>query len=390
VSPIAIRSVEDRNGRVVLDTEREVRLRQQRMGANIQVISPQNAYVMTSMLKKTVEQGTLAGPSLNPADNWSYKFTFKDEKGKNFRMPMAGKTGTPQNWSDAWTVGFSPYYTTAIWFGFDKPGNSLGVNLTGSTLAGPVWADFMREIHQGLPQRDFIRPSSGVIDVTVCVKSGLLKTAACNQGDVTLPFLEGTQPSAYCNIHGNAAYTQEAFNYRGPSVLGLNEDDLLGSLKMPSLDLNLLPETRSEQPAVNAGAVSSRTGTASAGTANTRAAATNRAANNSRTVAPARPGNTRNTAANRNAPVESGNRLLDGDDINFDNDMPSPVSSSAGSFPVEIPAGAARGAPPAGNAAARVSPDLTAEPVSPVEPVPNGPPENSYGLELPDYNPLLD
>ncbi|GHU66137.1 penicillin-binding protein [Spirochaetia bacterium] len=235
VTPMAIRSVEDRNGKVVLDVERDLRLQQRRQGNDIQVISPQNAYVMVSMLKKTVEQGTLAGPSLNPADNWSYKFNFKDENGKNFRMPMAGKTGTPQNWSDAWTIGFSPYYTTAIWFGFDKPGNSLGVNLTGSTLAGPVWADYMREIHQGLAFKDFVRPTSGIIDVTVCVKSGLLKTAACNQGDVTLPFLEGTQPALYCNIHGNTGSIEMNLEHLRSDTFTIDDTDLLKTLTMPTL-----------------------------------------------------------------------------------------------------------------------------------------------------------
>jgi len=115
---------------------------------------------------------------------------------------MAGKTGTTQNWADAWTVGFSPYYTTAIWFGFDRPGNSLGLNLTGSTLAGPIWADYMREIHLGLPFRDFVRPSSGIVDATVCIRSGLLLTEYCNEGEATLPFLSGTQPVHTCDYHG--------------------------------------------------------------------------------------------------------------------------------------------------------------------------------------------
>jgi penicillin-binding protein 1A len=231
VTPIAIRSVENRNGLVVLDPERELRLQQRLMGESIQVISPQNAYVMTSMLKKTVETGTLYSPSA-----WGSKFTFKDENGKSFRMPMAGKTGTPQNWSDAWTVGFSPYYTTALWFGFDKPGNSLGVNLTGSTLAGPVWADYMREIHQGLPYREFVRPATGVIDVTVCAKSGLLKTASCNEGEVTLPFLEGTQPSEYCNIHGSTIRSSlNHLDFTRSSTLTMGGDTLLDSLTLPVL-----------------------------------------------------------------------------------------------------------------------------------------------------------
>ncbi|MDR2028491.1 MAG: PBP1A family penicillin-binding protein [Treponema sp.] len=242
VSPIAIRAVEDRNGRVVLDTEREVRLRQQRMGSDIQVISPQNAYIMTSMLKKTVEMGTLYAPS-----EWGAKFTFRDERGNRYRIPMAGKTGTPQNWSDAWAVGYSPYYTTAIWFGFDKPGNSLGVNLTGSTLAGPVWADFMREIHQGLPQKDFARPSTGIVEVTVCSESGLLKTPSC-PGEVTLPFLEGTQPTRYCDLHDGSATTSSTLALEGMRLdsLFIRDDALLEELKMPELRLDLLPEAPPE------------------------------------------------------------------------------------------------------------------------------------------------
>ncbi|MDR2739868.1 MAG: PBP1A family penicillin-binding protein [Treponema sp.] len=267
VSPIAIRAVEDRNGRVVLDTEREVRLRQRRMGNEIQVISPQNAYVMTSIMKKTVEMGSLYAPS-----EWGAKFTYRDEDGKRYHMPMAGKTGTPQNWSDAWAVGYSPYYTAAIWFGFDKPGNSLGVNLTGSTLAGPVWADFMREVHQGLPFKDFAKPPRGIIDVTVCTKSGLLKTPGC-PADVTLPFLEGTQPTRYCDMHDSTAARANQVNLEGmrQDTMLIDSGSLLGELKLPELRLDLLPPElqRPEpvnRPASNRGG--NRTGTpASAGPA---------------------------------------------------------------------------------------------------------------------------
>ncbi|MDR3172697.1 MAG: PBP1A family penicillin-binding protein, partial [Treponema sp.] len=300
VSPIAIRSVEDRNGRVVLDPERELRLRQRRLGEEIQVLSPQNAYVMISMLKKTVEMGTLYNPS-----GWGSKFNFKDENGKTFRMPMAGKTGTPQNWSDAWTVGFSPYYTTAIWFGFDKPGNSLGVNLTGSTLAGPVWADYMREIHQGLPYRDFGRPVTGVIDVTVCAKSGLLKTAACKEGELTLPFLNGTQPSEYCNIHGTAATTTTLLdNMR--NTLGLDSDALLDSLPMPTLSIDLPPERprSGSSPSSRNSSVQGR-----------RSPATG--------IGSSRQGTLGRT----------GNRLLDGEE-----ESPPPVQQSFYAPPEEVPA----------------------------------------------------
>jgi penicillin-binding protein 1A len=239
VTPIAIRSVEDRNGRVKLDLERDLRQQQRRMGTSIQVVSPQNAYIMTQILEKTVEEGTLYAGS-----GWGSKFTFRDANGKSYRMPVAGKTGTTQNWSDAWAIGYSPYYTTAIWFGFDKPGNSLGVDLTGSTLTGHVWGDYMREIHKGLSYRDFSKPTAGIIDVTVCAKSGLLKTPSCNDGEVTLPFLEGTQPLQYCDIHGGGS----PYPSRTPTVglqLGVFDDEsLLNSLPMPILRLDLLPELR--------------------------------------------------------------------------------------------------------------------------------------------------
>ena len=241
VTPIAIRAVEDRNGRIVLDTERDVRQRQRRMKNGGQVISPQNAYIMTGILKKTVEIGTLASGS-----GWGSKFTFQDDQGKRYRIPAAGKTGTTQNWSDAWAVGYTPYYTTAIWFGFDKPGNSLGLSLTGATLAGPIWGDFMREIHHGLPMRDFVKPSSGVIEVTVCAKSGLLRTGTCNEGEVTLPFLEGTQPAQYCTVHGeNAALLPPGAHLQTPSFeigSGFDTDILTGELRMPVLRIDL-PDT---------------------------------------------------------------------------------------------------------------------------------------------------
>jgi len=235
VTPIAILTVEDRNGRIVLDPERELRLQQRRAG-NTQVISQQNAYIMNKMLEKTVEEGTLA----NGAE-WGARFTFKDENGKSFRMPVAGKTGTPQNWSDAWAIGYSPYYATAVWFGFDKPGNSLGVALTGSTLSGPVWGKYMREIHQGLARRDFVRPASGIIDVTVCAKSGLLKTPSCNQGEVTLPFLMGTQPTQACDLHGNTSRIVELDPMR-QGTMGM-DDTLISSLSMPRLPADLFPDT---------------------------------------------------------------------------------------------------------------------------------------------------
>jgi penicillin-binding protein 1A len=255
VEPIAILSVEDRNGRVVIDNERDIRLAQRQKGKAIQVISPQNAYIMTQLLRQTVEIGTLRSGS-----GYGAKFSFVDEAGKRYRIAAAGKTGTTQNWSDAWTVGFTPYYTTAIWFGFDRPGNSLGLDLTGATLAGPVWGDFMREIHRGLPARDFTKPASGVVEVTVCAKSGQLLTPQCNSGSITLPFLEGTVPHEYCSIHSNAVADARqsvvVSMRRTAEVTNIDNDPFLSSLAMPKLDPSILalPPTGSGRPGVLDGA----------------------------------------------------------------------------------------------------------------------------------------
>jgi penicillin-binding protein 1A len=237
VTPMAIRYIENRNGTVILDNEREIRLKQRQKGGAIQLISRQNAYVMTGLLKKTVEMGTLGGQGA--------KFVFVDDKGQRYRIAAAGKTGTTQNWSDAWTVGFTPYYTTAIWFGFDKPGNSLGLTLTGATLAGPIWGDFMREIHRGLPARDFKRPETGLVDIRVCAKSGQLLTPDCNEGDVVLTFLDKFRPTEYCTHHGGGGEYRShlAIETLRTGIAAFDDRGVLTELKMPVLDLGLLPET---------------------------------------------------------------------------------------------------------------------------------------------------
>ena len=119
-------------------------------------------------------------------------------------MPAAGKTGTTQNWADAWTVGFTPYYTAAFWFGFDRPGQSLGLQITGSTLAGVAWGDYMHEANEGKPYKNFVQDiPEGVIKLDVCSVSGQLLTPECADNKVTAYYLAGTQPTQACQRHTN-------------------------------------------------------------------------------------------------------------------------------------------------------------------------------------------
>jgi len=228
ITPIAIRRVEDRNGRVILNPEQDIAERKRRQG-NPQVISSQNAYVMSRIMQRTGE-GTM-----HLAANTFRTGGFRDAEGE-FVMPVAGKTGTSQSWGDAWVVGYSPYYTTAIWFGFDVGGNSLGQAGTGAGLVGPVWGRYMREIHQGLPRRDFVRPATGVVYVTVCTASGLLVSSYCTSGIVTLPFIAGTQPTRACDTHGTQSWASTtAMNNIRTGTLTLGEGFAMGSFTMPSL-----------------------------------------------------------------------------------------------------------------------------------------------------------
>lgn len=205
VIPIAIRSVEDRYGKILAEPEKNVRLAQKKKGTSIQLISPQNAFIMMDMLKRVTTAGTLMGATQN-----GQRFTYTDPKtGNKYTFPVAGKTGTTQNWADAWVVGLTPYHTTAIWFGFDEPGNSLGSRQTGAAIAGFAWADYSYQVLKLLPYKNFSPMPQGIVQATVCRKSGLLPTEYCKDEVVSLYFLAGTQPTQYCDYHTAISSQQE-------------------------------------------------------------------------------------------------------------------------------------------------------------------------------------
>lgn len=236
VPTIAIRSIEDRNGRVILEPEKELRTQQKRKGSAIQVVSPQNAYVMTKMLQGIIQDGTLTW-----ATNQGRIFTYRDENGRNYTIPSAAKTGTTQNWADAWTIGYTPYMTTAIWFGFDRPGNSLGVNQSGAAIAGTAWANYMSDIHRGLPFKDFVRPQSGLVDVRVCRVSGLLPGDYCDEGTITLTYYEGTQPFKYCDLHQfKSEYAEETIRRLQSQGGSLGPVNINTNLEIDTSDLDAL------------------------------------------------------------------------------------------------------------------------------------------------------
>lgn len=198
VTPISILSVEDKKGKIIANPEQDLRTEQKKKGSAIQIISPQNAFIMTDILSNSVLMGTMAYGSAN-----GKKLEYRRPDGTRYTIPAGGKTGTTQNWSDAWAVGYTPYMTTVIWFGFSQKGKTLGLTLTGSTLSGVAWGDFMREAHEGYPYKGFSEPNTGIVKATVCSVSGLLLTDACGKNATTQYFLEGTQPTTMCDYHKN-------------------------------------------------------------------------------------------------------------------------------------------------------------------------------------------
>lgn len=103
------------------------------------VASEQSAFQITTMLQDVIRRGTGV------------------QAGKGIDNPVAGKTGTSQNFNDAWFAGYSPDLVTVVWIGFDTP-ESLGKNETGGAIAGPIWNKVMKTALEGRPKLDFAAP----------------------------------------------------------------------------------------------------------------------------------------------------------------------------------------------------------------------------------------
>lgn len=150
-------------------------------------ISPQTAYIMSSMLQTVVKSGT-------------------GTKARLGNMPAGGKTGTSDEHTNGWFMGITPYYSGAVWMGSDDK-NYHVPGLVGGTEA-PMWRDIMLEAHKGLAVKQFERPS-GIVEAQVCLDSGKAPTELCAQDPrgsrvQTELFIDGTQPVELCDIHTTA------------------------------------------------------------------------------------------------------------------------------------------------------------------------------------------
>jgi len=174
VEPFFIKKIVDRTGHVL----------EENVPKEEQVIDPRIAYLTTNVLKDVVQEGT-------------------GERVKVIGRPVAGKTGTTDDFRDAWFVGFNPSLVTGVWVGFDDE-TPMAHNETGGRVAAPIWLYFMEQTLAGQPVEYFPVPD-GVTFVRIDPKTGFL--AGFSQSDAIFEcFLEGTAPTQF------AQGTQDAFH----------------------------------------------------------------------------------------------------------------------------------------------------------------------------------
>lgn len=135
-----------------------------------QVLTPQTAFLMTYLLQGVVQHGT----------GW---------RAKSLGRPVAAKTGTTDQFMDAWFIGYTPEFITGVWVGFDEE-SSLGENETGSRAASPIWVNFMSKILKNKPIREFPVPE-GIEFMKIDPQTGQI---SLGREGILECFKEGTAP----------------------------------------------------------------------------------------------------------------------------------------------------------------------------------------------------
>lgn len=166
IKPVYYTKILDHNGNVLIENT----------SAERSVIKESTAFLLTSAMEDVVRQGTGTACQL---DN----------------MAVAGKTGTTEAYNDLWFVGFTPYYTCAVWSGYD---NNEKLPDYARNFHKALWKKVMTRIHEGLEYQDFQKPAS-VEMTSICEETGLLPRAGCPV--ITEYFDVGTMPTEYCDQH---------------------------------------------------------------------------------------------------------------------------------------------------------------------------------------------
>lgn len=180
IEPTFYTKVVDSDGKTILECNQETQ----------RVLSEGNAYIMKSILKEPIESG---GTGTAAAISG---------------MDVSGKTGTTNDDADGWFCGFTPYYTGATWYGFDKDKEAVK-----SSTSTTIWAGIMKNIHKNLEGKRYEKPSS-IVTASICKDSGLLATELCAEDQrgsrvYTEYFVKGTVPTKTCTTHVKAEICEE-------------------------------------------------------------------------------------------------------------------------------------------------------------------------------------
>lgn len=165
-SHMAISKVTDWEGNV-LEENAPIPFEQQK-----EVLDPKIAFLMTSLLQSVVQYGT--GQVVQSLDR-----------------PVAGKTGTTNDFKDAWFIGYTPQQITGVWVGFDED-RPIGRNETGTRTAAPIWLAYSQESHKNLPKEEFTVPE-GIIQVKIDAQTGDVPTKQ-TQKVISEYFVDGNAP----------------------------------------------------------------------------------------------------------------------------------------------------------------------------------------------------
>ncbi|MBD3290696.1 PBP1A family penicillin-binding protein [candidate division KSB1 bacterium] len=173
--PLAILRVEDKYGNVLEEYRPQL----------THVLRAETSYIMVNLLETVLNRGT----------GYTARSVYK------FLRPAGGKTGTTNEFTDAWFIGFTPQIVSGVWVGLDNPAISLGSGQTGAQAALPIWAPFMKTAHDTLelPIEYFHMPP-GVSRVDICNETKMLATEYCPD-IITEVFETDNVPTQYCDKH---------------------------------------------------------------------------------------------------------------------------------------------------------------------------------------------
>lgn len=220
--PYGLAEVADASGKVLFSGETSA----------TQAIDPALAYLATDILRGVITKGTGKSAAIG--------------------RPAAGKTGTTQEYRDAWFVGYTPQLVCAVWVGYPDAQKEMkdvhGRAVTGGSYPAQIWAKFMKSALAKAPELEFKKPAKGLENAQVCADTGLLATEWC---PTKLPglFLAGHLPEK-CTLHATPV------SVTVPNIIGMTKENAIAALQRLMLKYKVLEQ---DVPSVPVGMVSAQT-----------------------------------------------------------------------------------------------------------------------------------